>query len=473
MTKDGNMLTANQRRDIANLIHPYTDLNAFENEGALIITRGEGCHVFDEQGKRYLEGMAGLWCASLGFSESRLVEAAIRQFRVLPYYHCFNQRGHPLAIELAEKLASIAPNDLRHVLFSNSGSEANDAAIKLVWYYNNALGRPKKKKIIARRQSYHGITIAAASLTGQAPVQADFDVPIANILHTESPGFYHNALPDETLAAFTDRMINSLEQLILREGPDTVAAFIAEPVTGASGVIVSPPGYYARVQALLKKYDILFIVDEVISGFGSTGRLFGSETYDLRPDLLTIAKGLSAAYQPISAVLLSDAIHDALHTQSRKLGGFFHGTTYAAHPVAAAVALETLKIYEERDIVGHVVKVAPLFQKRLRALSAHPLVAETRGVGLIAALEIAADKARRQPFLPELKIPARIQDHSIQNGLIVRACGNAIALCPPLIISEAEIHALFDSLSNTLDAIAHELRREGVALNNNSDGALS
>jgi 4-aminobutyrate--pyruvate transaminase len=458
-----NMLSPDQRRDIAHLIHPYTDLNAFREEGALIMTRGEGCYVFDDQGKRYLEGMAGLWCTSLGFSESRLVDAALRQFQTLPYYHCFNQRGHLVGIRLAEKLAAIAPNGLKHALFSNSGSEANDAAIKLVWYYHNAIGKPQKKKIIARRQSYHGVTVAAASLTGQAPVQADFDLPIPNILHTESPSHYHNGKPGESLEAFTDRIVESLERLILEEGPETIAAFIAEPVTGASGVLVPPPGYYARVQEILARYEVLFIADEVITGFGRTGRLFGSETYDLRPDLLTVAKGLSSAYQPISAVLVSDAISEALYAQSHKLGGFFHGVTYAAHPVAAAVALETLNIYEERDIVGHVARVSPRFLERLHALDAHPLVAETRGVGLIAAIEIAADKARRQPFAPELRVPTRVQDTSIANGLIVRACGNAIALCPPLIITEEQIDTLFDALKNTLDETAAHLRREGVA----------
>ncbi|MDR2625314.1 MAG: aminotransferase class III-fold pyridoxal phosphate-dependent enzyme, partial [Zoogloeaceae bacterium] len=368
----------------------------------------------------------------------------------LPYYHCFNQRGHTVGVDLAEKLAAIAPNKLKHVLFSNSGSEANDAAIKLVWYYHNAIGRPQKKKIIARRQSYHGITVAAASLTGQVPVQADFDLPIANILHTESPSFYHNGKPGESLETFTDRIVESLEHLILKEGPESIAAFIAEPVTGASGVIVPPPGYYARIQDILKKYEVLFIVDEVISGFGRTGRMFGSETYDLRPDLLTVAKGLSSAYQPISAVLMSDAIDEALHTQSRKLGGFFHGTTYAAHPVAAAVALETLNIYEERDIVGYVAQVSEHFQKRLHALREHPWVAQTRGVGLIAAIEIAEDKSRRQPFAPERKIPTRIQDEAIANGLIVRACANAIALCPPLIITKPQVDEIFDTLESVL-----------------------
>jgi 4-aminobutyrate--pyruvate transaminase len=448
----------NQVKDIAHFIHPYSNLDSHTTTGPLVIVRGEGCHVFDEQGRRYLEGMSGLWCTSLGFSEQRLVAAAHAQLQVLPYYHSFNHRSHVPGIELASKLAQLAPGHLNHVLFANSGSEANDSAVKLVWYYNNLLGRPQKKKIIARRQGYHGITVASGSLTGLPPVHGNFDLPIAGILHTDSPSYYHAGLPGESLEAFSDRIVANLEAQILSEGPETIAAFIAEPVIGSGGVILPPPNYFPRVQALLRKYDILFIVDEVITGFGRTGQLFGSNTYDLQPDLMSVAKGLSSAYQPISALLVSDQIEDVLRQASRKLGGFAHGTTYAAHPVCAAVALETLNIYQERNIVGHVQSIAPYFQQRLQQLAAHPLVSEARGVGLLGAVELAADKAQRQPFPAQWRLGEWIQQHALSQGVIVRAIGNAIALCPPLIIDEALVDELFDGLRRSLDAAVEQVR---------------
>ncbi|MDX9663691.1 aminotransferase [Pseudomonas sp. P5_152] len=443
--------SAHQRKDIAHFIHPYSNLDAHAERGPTVIVRGEGCHVFDDQGRRYLEGMSGLWCTSLGFSEQRLVDAAHQQLQVLPYYHSFNHRSHVPGIELAEKLAQLAPGHLNHVLFANSGSEANDSAVKLVWYYNNVLGRPLKKKIIARRQGYHGITVASGSLTGLPPIHAEFDLPISGILHTDSPSHYHAGLPGETAQAFSDRIVGNLEALILREGPETIAAFIAEPVIGSGGVILPPPNYFPRVQALLRKHDILFIVDEVITGFGRTGQLFGSQTYDLQPDLMSVAKGLSSAYQPISALLVSDAIDEVLRQASGKLGAFAHGTTYAAHPVAAAVALETLRLYEERKIVDHVQQVSPHFLRRLHSLADHPLVSDVRGVGLLGALEIAADKRNRSPFPAQWRLGDWIQNAAQEHGVIVRAIGNAIALCPPLIIDEALIDQLFDGLARALD----------------------
>jgi 4-aminobutyrate--pyruvate transaminase len=437
--------------DIAHVVHPYSDLDAHEQLGPLLITRGEGCYVFDQDGKRYLEGMAGLWCTSLGFSEPRLIAAATRQLQTLPFYHQFGHRSHLPGIELASRLAEIAPNGLKHVLFSSSGSEANDTAIKLVWYYNNALGRPQKKKIIARRNGYHGVTVASGSLTGLAPVHAEFDLPIAGILHTDWPSYYHAALPGESEADFTARLANNLESLILHEGPETIAAFIAEPVGGASGVIVPPAGYFAAVQQILRKYDILFIVDEVICGFGRTGKLFGSETFDLKPDLMSVAKGLSSAYQPISALLVSDEVFAAMQVQSRRHGGFTHGFTYAAHPVAAAVAVETLNIYQERDIVGHVRTLSPYFFSRLQTLADHPLVHHVRGIGLMAALQLVADKQRNRPFSQPAAVSSWVQARAATHGLIVRAIGTSLALCPPLIIQAEQVDQLVDSLRRTLD----------------------
>lgn len=451
--------SADWHKDIAHVVHPYSNLDAHASRGPTVITRGEGCYVYDEHGKRYLEGMSGLWCASLGFSEKRLVKAAIDQLNALPYYHLFNHRSHPPGIALAEALTAIAPAGLNHVLFANSGSEANDAAVKLVWYYNNLLGRPKKKKIISRLYGYHGVTVASGSLTGLVHVHRDFDLPLPGILHTDCPSHYHFGLPGESEADFTRRITDNLEQMILREGPETVAAFIAEPVNGSGGVIVPPAGYFERVQAILKKHDVLFIVDEVITGFGRTGNMFGAETYDLRPDMMTVAKGLSGAYQPISGLLLTDAIHDAMKAGSRKHGAFAHGLTYAAHPVAAAVALETLNIYRDRDIVGHVREMSPHLFGRLNALADHPLVGQVRGAGLLAAVEIVADKAGKKPFEPVAGMGAWIQARAMEYGVIVRAIANCVALCPPLIAERAHLDELVDGFARALDD-AHRHARE-------------
>ena len=300
-----SLTTPAARRDLSFHLHPATNLRSVQAEGPLVITRGEGVYVYDDEGKRYLEGMAGLWCASLGFSERRLAEAAYKQMCELPFYHSFAGKVPAISTELAERLIGMAPAGMAKVLFANSGSEANDTAIKLAWYINNALGRPQKKKIISRQRAYHGVTIASGSLTGLAFAHTDFDLPIARILHTDCPHYYRGAQPGESEEAFAARLAANLEQLILREGPDTVAAFFAEPVMGAGGVIVPPATYFDRVQPILKKYDILFVVDEVICGFGRTGHMFGSQTFNLQPDIMTLAKALSAGYVPISANLVS------------------------------------------------------------------------------------------------------------------------------------------------------------------------
>jgi len=437
--------------DVDHVIHPYTNLSTHKEQGPTIMVRGDGCYVYDDKGKRYLEGMSGLWCASLGFSEKRLGEVAYEQFKELPYYHLFNHHSHPVAIELAAELAEIAPGDLNHVLFSNSGSEANDGAVKISWMYHNAINKPEKKKIIARRNGYHGVTVAAGSLTGLPPVHAAFDLPIERIIHTDCPSYYHNAKEGETEEEFSTRLANNLEQLIQEEGPETIAAFIAEPVIGAGGVLVPPKGYFEKVQEILKRHDILFIVDEVICGFGRTGAMFGTDTYNLQPDMMTVAKGLSAAYQPISALIISDRIKNAMLEESKRNPVFAHGVTYAAHPVCAAVALETIKIYKERDIVGHVAELTPYFQEKIRAFADHPIVSEVRGVGFLGALEIAKDKDKKEPFPAELAIGPFIQKRAAEHGLIVRAIKDSIALCPPLIAEKAEIDVLAEALGKALD----------------------
>ncbi len=447
-----SLTTPAARRDQSFHLHPATNLRTVQRDGPLVITRGEGVYVYDDEGRRYLEGMSGLWCASLGFSERRLAEAAYRQMCELPFYHSFAGKVPAIATELAERLIRMAPAGMGKALFANSGSEANDTAIKLAWYVNNALGRPQKKKIISRQRAYHGVTIATASLTGLAFAHEDFDLPIARILHTDCPHYYRGAQPGESEEAFAARLAASLEQLILREGPDTVAAFFAEPVMGAGGVIVPPATYFDRVQPILKKYDILFVVDEVICGFGRTGNMFGTQTFDLKPDIITLAKALSAGYLPISASLVTNALYDILLAQSDKLGIFGHGYTYSSHPVPAAVALETLKIYEERDIVGEVRRVGPRMQAGIRSYADHSLIGEARGIGLIGAVELVRDKATRQSFDPKAGIAAYLVRRAQHHGAILRNMpGDVVAFSPPLIISETEIDEMMACFGRALD----------------------
>jgi len=440
--------------DVDHYLHPYTHLGAHREVGPMVIDRGEGIYVFDDRGNRYIEGLAGLFCASLGFSEKRLADAADRQMRRLPFYHAFGHKSSEPSIRLAEKLISMAPVPMSKVFFANSGSEANDTAIKLIWYYNNALGRQKKKKIIARTRGYHGVTVAAASLTGLSNNHRDFDLPIGRILHTDCPHFYRNGLPGETEEAFATRCAASLEKLILDEGPDTIAAFFAEPVMAAGGVIVPPVTYFEKIQAVLRKYEVLLVADEVICGFARTGNMFGSETFGIRPDMITLAKQLSGGYLPISALMVSDEVYRAMVSESEKIGTFGHGFTYSGHPVSAAVAVETLKIYEDDRILDHVREIIPHFRKRVEALGDHPLVGEARGVGLIAAVELVADKAGKTVFPPEMGVAAFAGLRALDHGMITRALGDTMNFCPPLIITHPQIDDLFDAAEGALDDTA-------------------
>jgi len=439
-------------RDIGSHLHPYTNLAAHSERGPHIFSRGEGIYVYDDDGNKFIEGLSGLWCASLGFSEQRLVEAATRQMQTLPFYHNFAHKAVEPAIELADYLVKHAPVPMSKVFFTNSGSEANDTQVKLVWYYNNILGRSEKKKIIARHGAYHGITVAAASLTGLQYAHNAFDVPIKNILHTDCPHFWKYGADGESEEAYATRLATNLEELIMTEGPDTVAAFIAEPFLGAGGVIEPPKGYYEKIQPLLAEHDILFIADEVISGFYRTGNRFATETYGLKPDLMTMAKQLSAAYLPIGAVMMSEKIHEVLVEGSRKFGVFGTGFTYSGHPVPAAVALETQRIYDERDIGTHVKSVSVGFQERLAALKDHPLVGEVRGLGLIGAVELVADKDARRNFDPKQAVGAYAVERATEHGLIVRGLINdTVAFCPPLIITDGQVNDMFDMFERALD----------------------
>lgn len=454
-------LTNAQTRDVEALIHPYTNLAKHREVGPLILERGRGIRVFDNRGRDYIDAMAGLWCVSLGYSEERLIEAAAKQMRELPYSHSFAGRSHEPGIELAERLKEVAPFAASKVFFANSGSEANDTQIKLAWYYWNAKGKPQKKKIISRTKAYHGVTLVSASLTGLPNNHRGFDLPFGGILHADCPHAYHNAEAGESDDAFAARLAGNLEALIEREGPETIAAFIAEPVMGAGGVIIPPATYFDRIQPVLAKYDILFIDDEVICGFGRTGNYWGAQTYNMRPHTLSCAKALSSAYLPISAMLMHEEMYQAMLDQSRAIGTFGHGFTYSAHPVAAAVAVETLKIYEERNIVAHVRRVAPTFAKRLKALNDHPLVGEAVGVGLLGGVELVADKAARKNFPADKAVGMACAGFAQEEGIFTRAMlADRLAFCPPLIITEAEIDEMFDRFTRALDKTEEWVRRE-------------
>ena len=450
-------------RDIETVIHPYTNLDTFRTTGPMIIERGEGIYVFDNGGNKYIEGLSGLWCTSLGYNEKELMEAAAEQYRQIPFTHTFGGKSHERAAEAAERLKAIAPHAASKVLFCGSGSEANDQQVKLVWYYNNALGRTKKKKFISRIRGYHGVTVASASLTGLPANHRDFDLPMAGVIHTDCPHYYRYAEPGETEDEFTTRLAKNLEETIIREDPETVAAFIAEPIMGAGGVVIPPVGYFEKIQAVLKKYDIYFIADEVICGFGRTGNMFGSETFNMKPDSISVAKALSSAYFPIAAVTVGEEMYQAMIDESKKIGTFGHGFTYTAHPVGAAIAAKTLEIYEKRNIVGHVRSVQPTFEARVARLADHPLVGHTRACGLIGAVELVADKGSKKSFDAAAGIGAAVVAAAQRNGLILRAlAGDIVAFCPPLIITTEQVNEMFDAVEKALDEVEAHVTKEGL-----------
>jgi len=426
------------------VIYPTTNLKATEQ---LVIDRGEGVYVYDSQGKQYLEGLSGLWCTGLGYNNRELIECIGEQLSRLSFTHMFGGKTHQPGIDLADKLAEMVPVKKAMVFFGNSGSDANDSHIKLLRYYFNAIGQPQKRKIITRERAYHGVTVAAGSLTSLPANLAHFDAPVdaLGILRTDHPHYYRGANGEETEAEFVGRITANLEDLILREGPETIAAFIAEPITGASGVIVPPAGYYEKIQAILDRYDILFWADEVITGFGRTGKLFGCETMNIRePAQMTFAKQLSSAYYPISAAIIRGDMYAAMVEPSAEVGVFGHGYTYSGHPVACAAALKTLEIYERDKLYENAAEVGAYLQSRLAEFKEQDCIGEVRGAGLIAALELVSDKTSREPAIDLAKRVTRLcQD----NGLIVRnVAGCAIALCPPLIITREQVDEIIDKL---------------------------
>ncbi|MCA0433666.1 MAG: aminotransferase class III-fold pyridoxal phosphate-dependent enzyme [Proteobacteria bacterium] len=458
MTQLSNMAV----RDIETVIHPYTNLARHRETGPLILNEGRGIYLYDDKGKRYIEGMAGLWCTALGYGNQEIAEAGAEALRKVSFTHAFSGKSHDGVIELSEKLKEISPVPTSKILFGTSGSEANDMQIKLTWYYNNARGRPQKKKIISRIRGYHGVTIASASLTGLPWVHNDFDLPIKNVVHTSCPHHYRFGTEGESEQDFATRMAAELEELILREGPDTIAAFIAEPVMGAGGVIVPPEIYFDKIVSVLNKYDVRLIIDEVICGFGRTGNWFGTQTYKIKAHSISMAKAITSAYFPMSALTIEEDLYQAMLDESRKLGTFGHGYTYTAHPVGCAIALKTIDIYEREKIMDHVKKVSNVFQTRLKALGNHALVGEARGVGLIGAIELVADKKTKRSFDFKKAVGPQALNVMQDLGLIVRNVQDTIAFCPPLIITTEEIHAMFDIVEKGLDQMETHVRKEGL-----------
>ncbi|MFA7436692.1 aspartate aminotransferase family protein [Castellaniella sp.] len=443
--------------DAQHQLHSYTNMVQLRKEGSMIIERGDGIYVFDQAGKRYIEGLSGLWSVALGFSEPRLAEVAYKQMKELPFYHTFSHKTNIPSIELANKLVQLTRGKMAQAFFTNSGSEANDTIVKLVWYYNNALGRKDKKKIIARKLGYHGVTIAAGSLTGMERNHKDFDLPLPRILHTSTPYWYRNAQPGESEADYATRCAQELEDMILREGPDTVAAFIGEPIIGAGGVIVPPDTYWQKVQEVCRKYDVLVIADEVITAFGRTGHMFASDLYDIKPDFMTLSKQITSSYLPLSAVLMNQKVADVISNHSGTVGVFGHGYTASGHPVCTAVGLENIHIIEERNLVENARTTGKVLQDGLRTLADHPLVGEVRGEGLIAAVELVADKKTRAPFDPALKVGPRLQQRCQDNGLILRGIGESIAFCPPLITTAQQAEDIVAIFKQSINELQEEL----------------
>lgn len=439
-------------RDIAYVVHPQTNLVKHRTVGPRMISAGHGVFVEDEDGKTYLDAASGLWCSSLGYASERLARVAYEQMSRLGAYHTYRHTANEPSVLLSEKLIEIAPVPMSKVLLQCSGSEANDTAIKLAWYYFASQGRPEKCKIIGRERAYHGNTIASNSVSGKRDMHVDFHLPLPMFRHTLFPHYYREHLEGESEEDFATRMADALEQLILDEGPETVAAFFAEPVMGAGGAVLPPKTYFEKVQAILAKYDVLFVADEVICGFGRTGNMWGSQTYDLKPDMVTCAKALSAGMIPISAVMVNDRVYQAMLSQSEKLGNFAHGYTYSGHPVSAAVALETLRIYEEMDVVAQTRRVGAHALRKLRELYEYPFVGDVNGVGLMAGIELVEDRDSRTPLDPERKIMARLEQNAKDRGLVMRLIGDRIALAPPFIITESEIDEMVSRLRSALEA---------------------
>ena len=446
---------------MTSIVYPTTNLKHVEQ---LNIVRGDGVYVYDDSGKEYLEGLAGLWCASLGYGNAELIEAITDQLKTLSYSHMFGGRTHNVVIQLAEQLSEMLPVKNSKILFANSGRDANDSHIKMLRYYFNVTGEPQKKKIIALERSYHGVTVASAALTGLPANHTHFDLPVdaLGVIRAESPHYYRGRKDNETEREFCERIIGNLEDLILRENPETIAAFVAEPIGGASGVVVAPENYFPEVENLLTKYDIMLWSDEVICGFGRTGSPFGCQTMGFNPQLVSLAKQLSSAYLPISASVIPEYMHEAMIEPSSKVGVFGHGYTYTGHPAACAAALKTLEIYKRDNLFEHAAEMGEYLQTRLKEFDSHPLVGEVRGRGLLAAGELVANKHSGEAF-DDTSVGAYAKQACQDNGLLIRAVGgNSIAFCPPLIITTDQIDEMVEKFSLAMQTTLQYANKESL-----------
>ena len=456
-----------EQMDIAAFFHPATSIAEHLETGPRVMVRGSGVHVTDNKGREYIDGAAGLWSTNIGYGRMEIVEAISRQASALPFFHSFTSMSNEPSIRLAERILRWTPEGMSKVFFGLGGSDANDTNVKIVWYYNNMRGLPGKKKIISRNRAYHGTTVAAGSLTGLPINHQGFDLPLSMIKHTHSVDQYREKPEGMNEGDFTAYLASELEALILAEGPETVAAFIAEPIMGTGGVLVPPAGYFPAIQAVLDRYDILMIADEVICGFGRTGEKFGSDSFEIRPDIITMAKGLSSGYLPISASAIGGKVWQVLEDTAPKMASFGHGFTYPAHPTCAAAALANLEIIEREDLVGNAARAGERLRTRLgEELFDHPLVGDIRGRGLMIGVELVADKKTKAVIDPTHKFGLRVMKRGYEEGVIVRALphGNVIAMSPPLIFTDDNIEELVAGLKRAILAVHEECHCDGIDL---------
>ncbi len=458
MAKTHTRTAEAQEVDRETHLHPFTSAAAHTESLPKLMVEGDGVHVRDNAGKQYVDAMAGLWCVNAGYGRHTIVDAISDQARRLPYYHTFMSMTNEPVARLADRLMSLAPGHMSKVFFGSSGSDTNDTQVKIVWYYHNVLGKPEKKKIIARQRAYHGSTLAGASLSGMPHMHDGFDLPLDRFIHVDAPHYWRHAPEGLTELEYSDLLASNLEECILRNGPETVAAFIAEPIQGAAGVIPPPEGYFQAIVPILRKYDILFIADEVICGFGRLGEWWGSDFYGLEPDLMSTAKGLTSGYVPMSACLISDRVWEVLRQGSSQYGPFAHGYTYSGHPVAAAAALANLDIIEGEGLVEHAAEVGSYLQRSLRdAFSDHPLVGEVRGVGLMAGIELVEDKQAKAPFDPSLAVARQLHELLMEEGLICRPMFDSLGFSPPLVLSIENVDSIVEMFSSGLNELAKKL----------------
>jgi 4-aminobutyrate--pyruvate transaminase len=445
-------------RDAAVLVHPQTNIRAHLKKGAQIISGSNGSRIYDETGKDFIECLAGLWCCPLGFKSERLAKVAYEQMANLGFYHIYKHHSHESAVKLAEKVMGTQPIPMARVIFQGSGSEANEAALKLCWFYNNALGRPERKKIIGRKGGFHGHTSGAASISGKPDTHNGFGLPLERFIHTEFPHYYKRHEEGETEEQFADRMAEALENLILAEGPETIAGFFAEPIMGASGGVLPPKTYFAKIQAVLRKYDILFVADEVITGIGRTGNWWATTTFDLQPDIITSAKGLGSGLIPISAVMISQKVFDAMAELSDRINVYAHGSTFSGHPVATAVAHESLTIIEEEGLIAHGAEIGNFFLRELADLRDHDMIGDFRGVGALISMEIVADRTTRAGFPAAANVNGILARHCSAEGVLPRLGGDRVVFAPPLVMTFDEAGEAVKRFRRALDATRKEVR---------------